>query len=55
MKPKTAEALVVLAGGLWGTFGLILVYKKGWEKEGAVVLASGAILSAFVAAIRAAA
>ena len=53
MKPKTAEALCVLIGGLWSVAGLGMIYGgKGYQKEGATILVSGAILAAFVAAIR---
>lgn len=53
MTPKTGEALCVLIGGLWTVMGLGLVYGgRGYQKEGAVILVSGATLAAFVAAIR---
>jgi hypothetical protein len=52
VNPKTAEALVVLGGGLWTATGLAMVYSKGWQKEGATILVAGAILAAFVASIR---
>jgi len=49
---KTVEGLAILGAGLWGCLGLMLVYRPGWQREGSTILVSGAIMGAFIGAIR---